>query len=273
MRDVIDAIESLIFELDSLIKDLQRSIDGAPSGSLVIKTSKSGVHYYRNDSEIETKGECLEYLGKGKEPVVKALSQKRYDKGLLKVAVKQKAELERTLARMEQGRVPKSLDEVMSTIPEPLRRYIVPNERTNDGFIRKWSAPAPRSMKKDNASRDGLYTMKGEHVRSKSELLIADRLSAKDVPYHYELAYSPDEGTTIIHPDFTVLNTRTCEQFFWEHLGKMDDGEYASMAKKRIERYAMFGIVPGRNLIVTFETSGNPIDTRYIDKLIDIYLK
>lgn len=269
MIDVYDAISKIVSELDSLIAELEASISTYPEGVLEVCAKDDCLRLYQYVESDRTR----RYLGKGKEPVVKALSQKRYDKGLLKVAVKQKAELERALARMEQGRGPKSLDEVLSTIPEPLRRYIVPNERTNEGFIRKWSAPAPRSMKKDNTSSDGLYTMNGEHVRSKSELLIADRLRAKDVPYHYELAYSPDEGTTIIHPDFTVLNTRTCEQFFWEHLGKMDDGEYASMAKKRIERYAMFGIVPGRNLIVTFETSGNPIDTRYIDKLIDIYLK
>ena len=38
----------------------------------------------------------------------------------------------------------------------------------------------------------------------------------------------------IIHPDFTVLNVRTREILYWEHLGMMDNKEYIESALAKI---------------------------------------
>ena len=53
----------------------------------------------------------------------------------------------------------------------------------------------------------------------------------------------------------------------------MDDTGYAVTSKEKVEWFAAYCIVPGRRLIVTFETSTSPLDTRYVDKLIELYLK
>ena len=263
-------ISSIVSELDALVGKLEKSIEGAPGGSVELKSSGGVERVFRYSNE----GRRYEYLGKDKEPLVKALSQKKYDQSLLKVATRQKAELERTLERLSKGKGPMTLDDVMSTMPESLRRYIAPNPATDEGFIAMWSRPSPKRFYKGDVPKDSPhYTMRGEHVRSKSEILIADRLYCRGVPYHYELAFSPNEGVSIRHPDFTVLNTRTLEEFYWEHLGKMDDPNYSVKSKEKVEWFAAYGIVPGRRLIVTFETSTSPLDTRYVDKLIELYLK
>ncbi len=268
--DVLKTLQGKIDELGALIQNLQTRLKDAPAGVLLLKTSNGHQSRYLKCETMET----LEYLGKDKEPLVKALSQKKYDQGLLKVATRQKAELERTLERLSKGNGPRTLDDVMSTMPESLKRYITLDPATNEGFIAKWSQPSPKRFYKGDVPKESPhYTMRGEHVRSKSEILIADRLYARGVPYHYELAFSPNEGVSIRHPDFTVLNTRTLEEFYWEHLGKMDDPKYSVTSKEKVEWFAAYGIVPGRRLIVTFETSMNPLNTRYVDRLIDLYLK
>ena len=75
-----------------------------------------------------------------------------------------------------------------------------------------------------------------------------------------------------IHPDFTVLNVRKRKEYLWEHLGMMDDPEYSKSALERIRQYEKQGFYPGDKLIITHETSENPLPTRLIDDIISHYL-
>ena len=270
MKDVTSVIKRYVSELESLISRLEKALESAPKGAIEVKVRKGeSVPYVYDGSD-----RSLRYLGKDKEALVKALSQKKYDQSLLKVAARQKAELERTLERLSKGNGPMTLDDVMSSMPKPLKRYIDPNSATDEGFVAMWSQPSPKRFYKGDVPKESPhYTMRGEHVRSKSEILIADRLYCRGVPYHYELAFSPNEGVSIRHPDFIVLNTRTLEEFYWEHLGKMDDPRYSASSKEKVEWFAAYGIVPGKRLTVTFETSTSPLNTKYVDKLIELYLK
>ncbi|MEE3440399.1 MAG: hypothetical protein VZR07_10670, partial [Ruminococcus sp.] len=53
-------------------------------------------------------------------------------------------------------------------------------------------------------------TQRGEIVRSKSEVIIADALYYANIPYHYEKPIKV--GDRVIYPDFTVLNVKTSLQ-------------------------------------------------------------
>ena len=55
------------------------------------------------------------------------------------------------------------------------------------------------------------YTYKGERVRSKSEMIIANELFRNNIPYKYELPIELENWNkkVTIYPDFTVLNKRT----------------------------------------------------------------
>ena len=75
-----------------------------------------------------------------------------------------------------------------------------------------------------------------------------------------------------MYPDFKVLNKRTRREYYWEHLGMMDDEEYAAHAMQKIETYAGNGILPGKNLILTHETSQRPLNVKTVQKLIDAFL-
>lgn len=69
-------------------------------------------------------------------------------------------------------------------------------------------------------------TLTNQMVRSKSEVIVANMLADREIPFEYEVPlYSPIDGTFYL-PDFTI-NLRG-EQWFWEHLGMLHDERYRS---------------------------------------------
>ncbi len=123
------------------------------------------------------------------------------------------------------------------------------------------------------------YTQKGEHVRSKSEVQIANALASHNIPYHYEYPLELKHNinnkrteTIIIHPDFICLNTHTRTEFYWEHFGLMDSSDYRQNVVSKLNLYAENKIFPGRKLIYTMETQTTPLTSKIIDLLIEEYL-
>ena len=115
------------------------------------------------------------------------------------------------------------------------------------------------------------YTKAGLRVRSKSEIIIAERLDDLVLPYIFEFpVYLPDRGW--VFPDFTILNVRLRKAYLWEHLGRMDDPGYLVSNISKLKSYEKEGYYMGDNLIVTFETKDSPIDTRQVDRLIKHFL-
>ena len=53
----------------------------------------------------------------------------------------------------------------------------------------------------------------------------------------------------------------------------MDSEDYAHKAYRKLDIYTLNGIIPTLNLITTFETKENPIDSYVIEKIIkDFFL-
>jgi hypothetical protein len=86
-------------------------------------------------------------------------------------------------------------------------------------------------------------------VRSKSEVIIANMLTERDIPFQYEVPlYAPD-GTFYL-PDYTV--TWAGEAWYWEHLGRLDNDDYRHHWETKKAWYDKF--FPGR--LVTTQESG-----------------
>jgi hypothetical protein len=115
-----------------------------------------------------------------------------------------------------------------------------------------------------------LLTDRGERVRSKSELIIANLLSKEGIPYKYECPLRL-KGFGTVHPDFTALRRKARKEIYWEHLGMMDDPEYAEKAVRKISAYGANGFFPGDRLILTAETKSTPLNVRLIRDLIACY--
>lgn len=108
-------------------------------------------------------------------------------------------------------------------------------------------------------------TTSGVYVRSKSEALISEKLFDNSVPNRYEEVLWL-EGRDFA-PDFTFRDANR-EPFYWEHAGMMNDSNYIRRHQFKMDVYARHGIVPWRNLIVTYDTEDGAINMGLIDSIV-----
>lgn len=114
-------------------------------------------------------------------------------------------------------------------------------------------------------------TVQGIKVRSKSESMIAMVLCQNSIPFRYEckLVLNENEFT---YPDFTLKRPGDGELVYWEHLGMIDQIDYYEKNQQKIKKYIDCGILPGRNLILTYETSTSPLTYELIERTVQAYL-
>ena len=124
---------------------------------------------------------------------------------------------------------------------------------------------------------DGLIhrTERGDLVRSKSELVIADKLFARGIEYAYEAPLVLASGRTR-YPDFTVTDHAQGVTFYWEHLGLLGDPEYRARWEMKRHEYMENGILSWEDgggeagtLIETSDDAGGGLDAEKIAWLID----
>ena len=113
-------------------------------------------------------------------------------------------------------------------------------------------------------------TEKGEMVRSKSEMIIANMLFENHVPYTYEKELEIGGFRKI--PDFTIEDEESGDIWYWEHCGMMNDANYKKRWEAKKKLYAENGIVEEKNLIIT-EEDGHGFDSSEIKKIIEKYFK
>lgn len=101
-------------------------------------------------------------------------------------------------------------------------------------FVRRWEEfqYKGKGFEEDDPE---FYSDKGERVRSKSKVIIADLLNREGIPYRYECPIYL-KGLGLRYPDFTTLNIRKRKEIYWEHFGRMDDPLYAENAKLQMRK-------------------------------------
>lgn len=110
-------------------------------------------------------------------------------------------------------------------------------------------------------------TVRGELVRSKSEVIIANALHYNGLDYEYE----PElvlEGR-VKRPDFKIEDYDTGVVWYWEHCGMMTDAAYRQRWENKKKFYAKNGIVEGKNLIITEDDTSGGLDAAYIQQKIE----
>ena len=244
----------------SLAKKLQDFIKTAPKERLRIRKKGNNFQYY-----IE-KNKKRRYIPKKNLEIAKKIAQRDYYQKLLPGLLK-------NLKAMNQffnDYSPDNLEQSFSNLPAARKQLVTPIFLDNETYAQQWQA---KNYERKKDAPDGSFlTLKNEAVRSKSEIIIANLLHNKKVPYHYEYPVQLSNGVTI-HPDFFCLNKRTRQEFYWEHCGKMDDLEYTVNLTQRLSEYSKCGIIPGKNLILTMETGQSPLETKNVERVIETFLK
>ena len=140
--------------------------------------------------------------------------------------------------------------------------------------------PLPREVIVNTHQRfleEGLIhrTERGDLVRSKSELVIADKLHDRGIDYAYEQPLVLTNGRTR-YPDFTIADHAMGVTFYWEHLGLLDDPGYRARWERKRAEYLGCGIKPHEEgggpegtLIETRDAPGGRLDAAAIASLID----
>lgn len=115
----------------------------------------------------------------------------------------------------------------------------------------------------------------GTAVRSKSEVIIADALSNRKIPFKYEEPFTGADGSTR-YPDFTIVDDDTGETYLWEHLGMLHVESYRKKWEKKLAWYRANGVDDADNgggpvgtLIITEDTPAGGISSAAIAALLD----
>jgi len=136
-------------------------------------------------------------------------------------------------------------------------------------------APNPVELQ-DRFLEDGLIhkTRRGESVRSKSEVIIANLLHGAGLDYEYEYRLIGPDGS-VRYPDFRIEDAETGQVIYWEHLGMMNDPSYQERWEQKLIWYRTQGILPidegggpAGMLVVTEDDERGGIDSGKIEQLI-----
>ena len=121
-------------------------------------------------------------------------------------------------------------------------------------------------------------TVRGELVRSKSEVIIADRLASKGIKYEYERELKL--GGMSRFPDFTVDDDASGVTYYWEHCGMLHDPTYKARWEKKLVWYRENGVLshnegggPKGTLIVTQDNEQGGISSQEIEQLINTVIR
>ncbi len=248
--------------LKELISRTERSITQAPEGNLRVVKRQGKTYYYHRKNATDTNGQ---YIKKTNLQLAEALAQKKYDQQILQLA---KNELVFVNNYLENINI--TPEQYYETIDPVLQEIITPIVLTDDQYIQNWlSIPyQPKGFEEGSPEH---YTYRGERVRSKSEVMIANALDHYGIPYRYEFPIFLS-GNKMLYPDFTALNVRKRVLYIWEHMGKMDDPDYSKTALNRIDLYEQNGYFPGLQLILTHETLESPLQLPTIERMIKTFL-
>lgn len=269
-------LEKRLAELQNLLFTKKKSYEKAPKGRIRISQNGGHPEYYLVTERGSLRGK---YLPHSQKTLARQLAQKDYDARLIKLLQKEISTLQNYMKQTSNGR---AIPELYDSLCPARRSLITPAILTNEQYAARW---LDVSWTGRPFASDAPYicTARGERVRSKSEVIIADTLFRHNIPYRYEFPITlkrsnsadirRDFGSSItLYPDFLCLNTRTRTEFYWEHFGLMDDPAYSNNAAGKLRLYTENGILAGRNLIITMETQTEPPSIKALEKLIEEFL-
>ena len=252
-------LEKRAKELKRIQEELVIRLTQAPKGSLKVVMMRGRPRFYCRESSSDRNGK---YLGEKDGQLIAQLAQKNNDE-LELTAVRQ--ELEAIQGYM--SKFPKvSVEEVYERLHPAKKTLVTPSVETDEMFLERWKKKY-HTDESFSRGRPEFVTDRGELVRSKSEVIIANTFNRLAKTYCYEPALIiPGRGT--FHPDFAAPNIRRHITVFLEHLGLMDDPDYADTAVSKQNIYILSGYYPGDQLIITMETQNVPLNIQALDLLL-----
>lgn len=245
--------------LRGLITRLRREIEKLPDGKLVCIQNGKYHQWYQSDGHIK------KYIKKKNKKLIEKLAIKKYLSYQLEDYENERRAIEYYLKhhREDVGKA-----EHLLTNHSEYRELLSPYFKTNSKELQDWMQEPFEQNTQYNENLI-LKTISGHTVRSKSEVIIDTLLYINKIPFRYECALKIGKKT--YYPDFTIKHPKTGKIYYWEHFGKMTDEEYVRKTCSKLQVYALHGIIPTMNLIMTFETPEHPLSPDDVIELIEKY--
>lgn len=263
MRLLLNNFKNRATYLEKVIDEKEEYLKNAPPGILRAAYKNGKPEYYLKTFRKEKKGRYLKQTERG---TALLLAQKEYDEKVLKYAKSELNILNKLIGRYELG----TAEDIYENLPPARRALVTPILLPDDEFVKNWLALPYEGLGFEEGAPE-FYADSGLRVRSKSEIGIANKYAELQIPMLFERPLKL-KGWRTVYPDFTLLNVRLRKEFIHEHLGMMDNQDYVEENVAKINAYEKNGYYPGKNLILTFETKGNPFDTRKIEDIAKQYL-
>ena len=178
----MEKIKELLSErkryLEQIIKEKTAALAGAPPGHLRVCHHKNRNQYFLRENPKDFSGR---YISKKDMHIAGRLAQKEYDDKILKSADKELRAIEKYLAAVPDV-FPEQIYENLHQARKPL---INPIRKPDEEYIKEWEDVRYTGLSFYEDSQR-YYTDKNERVRSKSEIIIANKLAKENLPYRYE---------------------------------------------------------------------------------------
>lgn len=290
---MISEAKEEIIKLEKMMKKTDGFLKNAPEGCLKWQNRRKKTYYYHQYTEklealnlnAEQEKESLvnqiigeqtdksagkwnrKYISGENISLAKELANKHYYIGLKKIIQKRL----KALNKFIKDYPAEEIDVIYDELCDERKVLVEPIEITIKEKVKKWLEEVYE--KNISFSENLRYeTEQGDIVRSKSEVIIANILyqHRKDILYKYEkpLEIIENGRKKTIYPDFTIINVHTGKVIYWEHAGLMDDAFYANEFVRKMNTYITNGLLPGRDVVLTFETQGNGLDIGVVKMLV-----
>ena len=247
MNQLIYQLNKRKLYLQKLLNEIENRMQNLPQGTLRVSKMNGIPRYYHITSKGDTKGK---YILKKNKKMAEQLAQKDYMQRVYQCAKTELEDIKEFLNKHDK----KELENIYPKLNPYRKELVKPMVISDEEYAAQWEQET--FVSNPYHPEEKVYpTKKEEMVRSKSEVMIADMYYELGIPYRYEAEVQLSNGK-IKYPDFTLLNIRTREIIYHEHLGLMDDENYRKANLIKLDEYRKNGIYLGKNLIITYEAEG-----------------
>lgn len=269
---IFQQLESALAQLQEARARYGFELEEMPDGKLVHVKAADGERYY-----VEVRdGERAVRRGITRRPeLVATYARKEYLRKALDIIDHDVRTLERAVRRYKRfdpEEVVGSLSSAYRDLPldafyHPLVDMVALSlDATDEQRIASHAQWGAQELEPSGYLSEGrtLRTSRGERMRSKAEVLIAETLYSYGIPFRYEQELQV--GHMTFHPDFTFEGAGG-KEFYLEFCGMMDNPAYVESHKRKRSAYEAAGIAEWRNIIYLY-ASGNDMDMMRVDSVV-----
>lgn len=253
-------LEEILTKIEKRQKFVNAELAACPPGQLMQTKYGNTLQLFH---VYEISGKRVRQSIKKMPQMVAALTRKKYLQAELQLLEKDADTLRTALLSFTDA----TADNILKMIPAKYQKlpqtYFFP-ELEAGSAAEKWENE-PYEQSDYMLEKRIHLTSKGFTVRSKSELILAEKYYEFKVPCRYEQVLKIGKYT--LAPDFTLL-AASGRIFYWEHCGLPGNPDYMRKHKWKLDLYESVGIVPWKNLIVTYDNEQGTIDIPVIESEI-----